>query len=563
MSNFLENRIETAMQRISAQPILFSPKVSRLALRQLPLHSDGRHSVTVNVWRNHAIEPVLTLAEPYFDFARWRPEIRLSSYDDSLLFAEHRQADVELLWLDSSRYSRGGNVSDSWCDWLMSRIAALRSATTAPIILATWIDDADWRERLQQYVDAIPAVYFADCDLACRDAGVTLLDTRSATMAGTPVGNAAQVVLARKLTCHWLPAAVVPPMKAVALDLDNTLHAGVLGEDGIEGVRLTPAHESLQHYVKSLRQRGIFIALVSRNEYQDVEALFARHHDYPLRREDFSAMEVSWNDKTSSLLRIAEKLRIAPNAILFIDDNPGELAHVAEQLPQAHTLHALPDASLTQCALEHYPGLWRWKQDADDHRRVQDLQTNAEREALFSESANAIDYFQSLQAVLTYRRDPTHQLNRIADLCVKTNQFNLAMRRLNQVEIAERMQSADACVVSVQMKDRLSDSGVVAVIVARRHGGRLEIEELCVSCRALGRHLEDTLILEAIRDMPQFADCREIAFRVEHGPRNQPALDWLAGLLGGPATPSPGIHLVPAGRISEFTPADGVTLLKE
>ena len=167
-------------------------------------------------------------------------------------------------------------------------------------------------------------------------------------MAGTPVSNAAQPLLARKLACHWIPATIFPPIKAVALDLDNTLHDGVLGEDGIQGVQLTPAHQALQHFIKSLQQRGIFIALLSRNEPIDVEALFAQRDDYPLRWDDFSVTEISWGDKAAAINRIAKALRVAADSILFVDDNPGELASVAAQLPQVHTVYASPDAGQTQ-----------------------------------------------------------------------------------------------------------------------------------------------------------------------------------------------------------------------
>jgi predicted enzyme involved in methoxymalonyl-ACP biosynthesis len=118
-------------------------------------------------------------------------------------------------------------------------------------------------------------------------------------------------------------------------------------------------------------------------------------------------------------------------------------------------------------------------------------------------------------------------------------------------------------VASVQMKDRLADSGVIAVIVAERAGDTLIVEDLCVSCRALGRRLEDTFILVAIRGMPLFAGVREVAFRVRHGPRNQPALDWLTALLEGRSRPEAGLHAVPAERLRTFAPAEGVTLIME
>lgn len=545
-----------------AQAVLFAERPSRLALQQLELDASGLRAVRINVWRNHAIEPVIALALPYFAYASYLADFHLSDYDDTLMFSGRQPADIELLWLDSSRFLDHPRFDD-WLAWLLGRIKVLRTANPAPIILATWLHDAGQWAQLQALTDPVPAIYLADLDEVCNEAGVMLTDSRSAAMAGTPVSNAAQPLLARKLACHWIPATIYPPIKAVALDLDNTLHEGVLGEDGIQGVQLTPAHQTLQHFIKSLHQRGMFIALLSRNEPIDVEALFAQRGDYPLRWDDFSVTEISWGDKAAAINRFAKALRIAPDAILFVDDNPGELASVAAHLPQVHLVFASPDAGQTQRAIEYYPGLWRWKIEADDTKRVQDMKANAEREELLTEMSDPSDYFRSLQVTLNLRYDPLDQLSRLADLCGKTNQFNLAIRRFTQAEIAERLGRSDASVVSVQMKDRLSDSGVIAVIVAERDGGRLVIEELCISCRAMGRQLEDIVILAAIRDMPLFAGCSEVVFRVQHGPRNQPALGWLTRLLRSETCPEPGLHTIPGEWLQDFVPPDGIILIKQ
>ncbi|MBX3678158.1 MAG: HAD-IIIC family phosphatase [Rhodocyclaceae bacterium] len=551
--------IETSMRRIEAQSVLFSPVVSRLAVLGLRQESGTCRQARVNIWRNHAVEPVIELARPYLEFGRWQIDFRLGDYDDSLLFANHVLADLELLWLDSTRYSTLGPV-DAWLDWLGNRIGALRAMTSAPIILATWLEDADLRPRLAALVDSFPGAHLADLGQTCDDLQVALIDPRTTAMAGSAIGRQAQTLLARKLASHWLPATLAPPIKAVALDLDNTLHDGVLGEDGISGVKLTPAHRALQQDIKSLRERGIFIALVSRNEYAEVEELFARRDDYPLRWDDFSAIEVSWADKPAALCRVAQELRIGLDAILFVDDNPGELASVATMLPEVHTLRAGPDAEHTRCSLMYYPALWRWKTGADDTKRLRDLQATVEREALMARTADMAEYFRSLKISLTFCIDPPDLLGRLTDLCNKTNQFNLALRRFNQAEIAARLASGDACVAGVRMEDRLSDSGVIAAIVAERVGARLVIEELCISCRALGRKLEDTVVLAAIRVMPLFDGCEEVCFRVRHGQRNYPALDWLGRLTGTAGQPAPGLHSVPCQGVLGFTPPEGVTV---
>jgi FkbH-like protein len=549
------------LERYAAQEALFALKPNRLLIQQCVL--DGAETgqlVKINVWRNHAFEPFESLARPYIAFGGWRAKFQLSDYDDSLMYSGRCAADLDLLWLDSDRYLSGTDFH-AWAQWLLGRIRALRGATTVPIILATWLA-GDRREALQKLLNPLPGAYYADLGLACEAACVGLIDKRTAAMAGTPIGRAAQPIVARTLACQWLPGALFPPIKAIALDLDNTLHFGVLGEDGIQGVQLTPEHRAFQNFIKSLRERGIFIALVSRNERADVEALFAKRDDYPLRWNDFSATEISWGDKTSAIVHIAEKLNIAPDAILFVDDNPGELANVAAQLPQVHTVYAHTDASLTLNVVKHYPGLWRWKVEADDAKRIEDVKSNLAREALLAEAIDPTDYLRSLQVALSYRYNPFDQLGRLADLCNKTNQFNLAIRRFNETEVAERLDQPNTCVASVHLKDRFSDSGVIAVIVAELDDERLLVEELCVSCRAMGRQLEDTILLQAIRDMPLFAGCQEVAFRVRHGPRNQPALDWLAQLLGRNTPPNPGLHQISADRLREFAPADGVTLIK-
>jgi FkbH-like protein len=156
-------------------------------------------------------------------------------------------------------------------------------------------------------------------------------------------------------------------------------------------------------------------------------------------------------------------------------------------------------------------------------------------------------------------------LSRLADLCNKTNQFNLALRRFNHAELAAHMSREDACVTSVELTDRFSESGVIAVVVAERKGDQLVVEELCVSCRALGRQLESTIVLLALRDMPVFGSrggCREVVFRVQQGPRNQPALEWLARLLDYTAEPLPGLHALPAQRVADFVPVDGIVVNK-
>lgn len=547
------------LQRFSNQAVLFGPRPTRMALQSLQASSHSANVFQINVWRNHAFEPVEPLIAPFAHFGRWSPEFRLGGYDDSLSFSGHQPANAELVWIDLGRLASTTGTTE----WLAERLATLRLLSKAPIVLATWHPDPDVVASLQRIADGLPATYFADLGAEAAASQVPLLDDRSSAVAGTRLSGACHLAIARKIACHWLAGAVLPPIKAVALDLDNTLHRGILGEDGIQGVSMTPAHSALQRFAAALSKRGVFVALVSRNEQEDVRALFERRTDYPLRWSDFSITEISWADKADAVLRVAGALRIGSDAVLFVDDNVGELASVSLSAPTVHTLHAHDDPAQTLRAIEFYPGLWRWKTEAEDSKRVQDLRANAERESLAKLITDPGEYFRSLQVALRFRIDPADQLGRLADLCMKTNQFNLALRRLTEAEVAQRMASSDACVASVQMRDRLSDSGVIAVIVAERVGAELVIEELCISCRAMGRNLESTVIVEAIRAMPVFSGVTRVSFRVQHGPRNQPALDWLAGFLRAPSSPSAGLHTVESRSLREHVTEAGVAIQVE
>jgi FkbH-like protein len=550
-------------KKIEAQNILFAKKLNRLALIDLPSIEPAGEHLSINVWRNHAFETVADIALPYFTFASLSVKFNISSYDDSLQFQNHQLASVELLWLDSDVYLKKLNAKE-WSSWLIERIRRLRSLTTAPILVATWAYDDSLEQELVNSLANQYGVYFANLSELSKLEGFALLSQRSATFSGTALSNTAQLHVARELACKWLPAVLLPPIKAIALDLDNTLHSGILGEDGAKGVILTPEHSDLQKFIKTLLNKGIFIALISRNEESDVKNLFEMRQDYPLKWSDFSATEISWGDKSSAMLRIANKLRIGTDSILFIDDNPGELFEVNKGVPGIHLLHAQSDASLTQEAISYYPGLWRWNIEVDDLKRIQDLKANIARDDLLLKATNKEDYYKNLGVTLTFRNNPKDQLTRLESLCAKTNQFNLSLNRSNQYELAKKIEGENSCVSSVSLADRLSDSGIIATIVAEKQMDTLVIHELCISCRAMGRQLEDHIIINSLLNMPNFRDCSTINFLVREGPRNLPARVWLANLLNlkAPSIPTEGVYSIARKILESFSEHASINLIK-
>jgi FkbH-like protein len=525
------NPVEFALFRAQWEPVLFAERPSRLELLKLKAPW-ALTPLLIRVHRNHSFEHVAAASAPGFAWWGCEAGFLYSDYDDSLsfAFADDKRVQLELLWLDLQRYQgRFGSVELG--SWLEGRLTALRAHVSTPIVLATVGEDEELHMRLRQIARGLPGTRVADLRALMAGLGIKFFDERAAKFSGTRLSDAASVLVARELACRWAPAMLRPRLKAVALDLDHTLYAGVLGEDG-DQVRLTPAHAALQQFLVGLRDQGVFLALVSRNEEADVRQLFQKRPDFPLRWEHFSATAVSWAGKAQGIQRVAQTLRIGLDAILFVDDNPGELASVVSELPGIATAHAQPDAAATQRLLEYYPRLWSWERTATDALRATDLAAETERSRLAAQTVDPREYLRCLQVRLLLELNPRQQLTRLHELSQKTNQFNLNLSRFSEVDIAQMLDAPDHRMVLIHLSDRLSDSGPIGLLVARRQGDTLAILELAISCRALGRGLEDLMVAEAVRAIQVELPAARIEFLHRTGPRNGPAREWLVKLTG-------------------------------
>jgi FkbH-like protein len=558
------------MARAEQQRTIFAPVPRRLDLLKLraprPLGEalQALRPVAVHVVRNHAFEHVASALAPFAAFADLAPRVTCGDYDDALTDVR-TDADVLVTWVDFERYAARLDAS-ALLDWFASRIRAVRAACHATVLVVDRVPSspgprdpaAGFNAELAARLGALPDVHVCSCAPIAERLGAALLDEARAGATGTRLADPACLAFAQRLGLVWLPAALAPRKKVIAVDLDNTVYQGVLGEDGADGVRLTEGHAALQRELLRLRSEGVLLAVVSRNEPADVDALFEARRDFPLRREDVAAWSVGWGSKAAGVAAIAGALRVAPDAVVFVDDNPGELAAAAAAHPGLATLHANPDGAVTASMLPLFPGLLRWRHSAEDALRDADLRAAAERSARAAETAGSADYVASLGVRLELAMRAREAGHRIQDLSNKTNQFNLALRRFSEQEVARRLESPDHIVATIALSDRLSDSGVIAFASGRRDGNALRIEELCISCRALGRGLEDTMIASCVVAMGRELATREVVFEYALGPRNAPARDWLARVSGRPLAGGGGevrmsLEDLPA-------PLDGVTI---
>ena len=527
----------SALDRLDWQAPLFAARLNRLALMRLG--APAPTGPALRVQRNHAFEGVASVLAPFFEFAGFALRPVLGDYDDSLSLPEEPYA-AAVVWLDFARYSRLDD--DQLVAWLLERLDVLRANAGGPLVVANSPDVGPRAEMLNAALEAWAArtagAALLRLDRMARDLGDVALAEHRAAVTGTRYADPLCLEAARALVFEVLGAFHADPVKALAVDLDNTLYAGVLGEDGAEGVRLTEGHAELQQEIARLAETGVLVSILSRNEAADVQALFERRQDFPLRPEHVASWQVSWGEKSDALAAAAAGFNIAPESFLFIDDNVGELAQTSIVYAGLRLLHAGERGEDTARALAKHPGLPR--DGLAFAGRSADLGANVQRAALAQEAVDSESYLRALKVELLFALDPAEDRGRLAEISRKTNQFNLALRRLDEVEVDRYLSLPDRCVVHVRLADRLADSGSVAALFGRREEGALIVDELCISCRALGRRLEDLMVAEAVRHAARRLGVNRIGFEYRRGPRNQPALSWLERFLGVGATEDAG-----------------------
>jgi FkbH-like protein len=287
--------------------------------------------------------------------------------------------------------------------------------------------------------------------------------------------------------------------KCLVLDLDNTLWGGVVGDDGLEGIILGEgsaageAHLALQRYAKQLKDRGVILAICSKNDPEIAENAFCNHPEMLLTRSDISAFVANWNDKAESLKAIATRLNIGLDSTVFVDDNPVERARIRQSLPMvavpempedpAHHVRCLAEAGYFEAT----------SFTSEDQDRAQSYAANAEREALLGSAESMDDFLSGLNMTAVYGPFTAVDHARVVQLINKTNQFNTTTRRYTGEEIARIMDEPDAVTLQFRLLDRVGDNGLVSTMILRpapSDDEALEIENWVMSCRVFGRELE-------------------------------------------------------------------------
>jgi FkbH-like protein len=287
--------------------------------------------------------------------------------------------------------------------------------------------------------------------------------------------------------------------KVLVLDLDNTLWGGVIGDDGVAGIvigRETPvaeAYTAFQEYCLRLRDRGILLAVCSKNRADVAESGFS-HPDSVLKLEHFSAFKANWEPKHENILAIAQELNLGADSFVFVDDNPAERAIVEAQVPGI----AVPDVGNEVARYQSIIEAGRYFESVslgkEDLVRSKLYEENSQRAKLVQKFADYGEYLDSLEMVAEVDVFKAAYMERIAQLTNKTNQFNLTTRRYTLAEIEATVQDGKHIGIYGKLADRFGDHGLISIVLGRVDEADLHLDLWLMSCRVLKREMEFAML---------------------------------------------------------------------
>ncbi len=327
--------------------------------------------------------------------------------------------------------------------------------------------------------------------------GPAAFDQKMDLYARQPIAAAALMSFASAIACSLRPL-LVPAAKVLAVDLDNLLWGGVVGEDGIPNLKIGHdypgnVYRRIQQTLLNLKRRGVLLALLSKNNHQDVVDAFAALPDMLLSLADFAAVRINWRPKHENLREVAQELNLGLDSFVFADDQAFEREQMAFELPAVKVLPLSEDPLQILNALTHCTNFDALRVSAEDLARADDYAAQARRQELASASPER--FLESLQLKAAIGRVSEATLPRAVQMLAKTNQFNVTTRRHGEAELRRLCADAANVLLTLALRDKLSDQGIVGLAIGVR-GERpqeLRVDSFLLSCRALGRGAEQVL----------------------------------------------------------------------
>jgi FkbH-like protein len=358
-------------------------------------------------------------------------------------------------------------------------------------------------------------------------------------LGGLRFSTAGEKLIAREFE-RILDAQLVARKKCLLLDLDNTLWGGVIGEDGIQGIQLSETGEGARYRdfqlrIRELGKMGVILGIASKNNEADAFEVFERHEHMVLRKSDFAAMKINWSAKAQNIAEIAQDLDIGIESIVFIDDNPVEREAIRTVLPEV----VVPEFPADSCELTAFfeqvykDCFFTLETTEEDRKRTAGYLANAKRAAERTAAPSIEQFLAGLGTKIFFTRASNEDLRRAAQLTQKTNQFNLTTRRYTEQELQALQTTPGTDVFIASVADKYGDNGKVFVSIVRIEAlDTAELDTFLMSCRVVGRFIEDQILDQLVKELRANGLSR---LRVQFIPtrKNELARAFIERLQGG------------------------------
>ncbi len=373
-------------------------------------------------------------------------------------------------------------------------------------------------------------VYILDYDaLVARHGGEHWHDERKWQMARLPIAADHLLHMAREWMRFLVPLTG-RTAKCLVVDLDNTLWGGIIGEDGMAGIKVSAeypgaAFQALQRALLDLSRKGVLLAICSKNNLDDAMEALEKHPGMLVHAKDFGAMRINWGDKTQNLREIAQELNVGIDSLAFLDDNPFEREQVRSALPEVTVIDISGNPLEYAAAVRDCPVFERLTLSAEDQQRTAMYAEQRQRAGAEQSFQTKEDFFRFLEQEADLEPVSGLTLARVAQLTQKTNQFNVTTRRYSETQIAEMSKQRGWTIFSIRVRDRFGDHGLVGVAITRDEGEQCEIDTFLLSCRVIGRTVETALLAHIAKSAAE-RGCRRLIGWFLPTKKNAPARDF-------------------------------------
>ena len=455
-----------------------------------------------------------------------------------LVRAEDFLSAADVLALKAGRTDDVGAAAAAELQQRLGAAAAARPGALVVAVCPSMLELADLDERARAFLcgfeDALIAGLgqrLALAPLVMRDFYIgnrsDLFDRERDDIASIPYTDGYYALMARMLAARVAGLAGFGP-KLVLLDADNTLWQGVCGEQEVGALVVTPAMAELQRCVKAARAQGMLLALVSKNNPEDVERVFREHPGMLLRLEDFAAIRIGWEPKSASVAAIAAELNLGTDSFVFVDDSPVELADVGHAHPG---VLLFPVPAQPRRLAEMLDRCWLFAPRAvsvEDGRRSALYEDERRRQQVRASFGDLHAYLRNLDIRVAFLPVSEENLARAAQLSGRTNQFNLRKIARSEQQLRAVLEQDGAHGFMVQVSDKFGDYGLTGLVVAlhERAAGVLVADTLLLSCRVLGRQVEYAVLAKLGR-LARALECTQVRLPLVHSVRNAPVQQFL------------------------------------